>query len=77
MWIMCTASDAKGVLPVWLQKPALPSAIAKDVPLFMEWQAKKRKEDEEFFGPGHVDREPVRFRESRFGNGTPVKKDSF
>ncbi|ERF77116.1 hypothetical protein EPUS_07657 [Endocarpon pusillum Z07020] len=36
-WIMAMASDAKGNLPMFLQKPNLPSAVAKDVGLFMQW----------------------------------------
>jgi hypothetical protein len=36
-WLMATASDAGGVLPQWMQKLAVPGAIAKDVDLFMGW----------------------------------------
>lgn len=36
-WIMATASDAKGVLPMWAQKLALPGAVPKDVSYFMKW----------------------------------------
>ncbi|KAK5236242.1 hypothetical protein LTR47_002968 [Exophiala xenobiotica] len=36
-WIMATASDAKGNLPMWLQKMSLPGAIAKDVGFFLKW----------------------------------------
>lgn len=36
-WIMATASDAKGNLPMFLQKPNLPSTVAKDVGFFMRW----------------------------------------
>jgi Protein of unknown function (DUF3074) len=36
-WIMATASDTKGNLPMFLQKPNLPSAVAKDVGFFMKW----------------------------------------
>lgn len=36
-WIMATASDTKGNLPMFLQKPNLPGAVAKDVGFFMEW----------------------------------------
>lgn len=36
-WIMATASDAGGVLPQWMQNLAVPSAIAKDVELFLSW----------------------------------------
>jgi Protein of unknown function (DUF3074) len=36
-WIMATASDAKGALPMWMQKLALPGAVPKDVGYFMKW----------------------------------------
>ncbi|KAK5461242.1 hypothetical protein LTS15_003305 [Exophiala xenobiotica] len=36
-WIMATSSDAKGNLPMWLQKMSLPGAIAKDVGFFLRW----------------------------------------
>ncbi|KIV78196.1 hypothetical protein PV11_09936 [Exophiala sideris] len=36
-WVMATASDAKGNLPMWMQKMSLPGAIAKDVGLFLKW----------------------------------------
>jgi hypothetical protein len=42
-WIMATASDAGGVLPQWMQKLAVPSAVAKDVELFMGWIPSQRK----------------------------------
>jgi hypothetical protein len=42
-WDMATASDAKGVLPMIAQKPAMPQAVAQDVGLFMDWCEKKRK----------------------------------
>ena len=41
-WIMATASDAKGWLPMWMQKMGVPSAVVKDVGLFIEWAHKKR-----------------------------------
>lgn len=43
-WIMGTTSDAKGVLPHWVQRMATPSHVAKDVELFLSWIAKKRRE---------------------------------
>jgi hypothetical protein len=50
-WIMATASDAKGVLPMWIQKTSVPSAVAKDVGYFLKWirgvddaEIKKRRE---------------------------------
>jgi len=36
-WTMATASDAKGHLPMFVQKPNMPAAVAKDVGLFMKW----------------------------------------
>jgi hypothetical protein len=36
-WIMATASDAKGSLPMAIQKPAIPGKIAIDVGLFLKW----------------------------------------
>ena len=42
-WQMATASDAKGVLPMWAQKMGVPGAVVKDVGLFIGWCAKKRK----------------------------------
>lgn len=41
-WTMATASDAKGWLPMWAQKLGVPSAIVKDVGLFLKWAHKKR-----------------------------------
>lgn len=41
-WLMGTASDAKGVVPGWVQKVAVPGQIAKDVDLFLSWIAKER-----------------------------------
>jgi hypothetical protein len=42
-WIMATASDAGGVLPQWMQNLAVPSAVAKDVEMFMTWIPGQRK----------------------------------
>ena len=36
-WVMATASDAKGNLPMFIQKMALPGAVPKDVSFFMKW----------------------------------------
>jgi hypothetical protein len=36
-WIMATASDAKGNLPMWLQKMSVPGLLPKDVSYFMKW----------------------------------------
>lgn len=43
MWQMATASDAKGVLPMWVQKMGVPGAVVKDVGLFMGWVSERRK----------------------------------
>lgn len=42
-WVMATASDAKGNLPIWLQKKGIPNAVAKDVGLVIDWLDKQRK----------------------------------
>ena len=36
-WIMATASDAKGNLPMWVQRMSLPGAVVKDVSYFTKW----------------------------------------
>ncbi|KIX07114.1 uncharacterized protein Z518_05091 [Rhinocladiella mackenziei CBS 650.93] len=36
-WIMATASDAKGNLPMCMQKLGIPGAVVKDVGSFMKW----------------------------------------
>ena len=41
-WQMATASDAKGALPMAIQKIGVPGAVVKDVGLFIEWCAKMR-----------------------------------
>jgi len=42
VWQMATASDAKGSLPMPLQKMGVPGAVVKDVGLFMGWIDGKR-----------------------------------
>ncbi|USW47343.1 Putative START-like domain superfamily protein [Septoria linicola] len=42
-WSMGTASDAKGVLPVALQKTQMAKAVAVDVQYFISWRMKQRK----------------------------------
>lgn len=42
-WLMGTVSDARGVLPAWIQKMAVPGQIAKDVDMFLEWIARERE----------------------------------
>jgi hypothetical protein len=44
-WIMGTASDAGGILPMWMQKTAVPGQIAKDVDMFMKWVGEERKKE--------------------------------
>ncbi|POS71919.1 hypothetical protein DHEL01_v209686 [Diaporthe helianthi] len=41
-WIMATASDAKGILPLFLQTKAVLSQVAKDVGMFLGWIDKER-----------------------------------
>jgi hypothetical protein len=41
-WVMTTASDAKGWIPMPLQKPKIPGAIAADVGYFIGWAMKRR-----------------------------------
>ena len=36
-WIMATCSNANALIPAWIVKKALNSAVAKDVPSFMTW----------------------------------------
>ncbi|OLN88761.1 hypothetical protein CCHL11_01937 [Colletotrichum chlorophyti] len=42
-WIMATASDAKGILPAWIQAKAVLGVVAKDVALFLGWIAEERE----------------------------------
>jgi len=41
-WLMATASDARGVLPMWVQTRAVGGQVAKDVPNFFAWAARER-----------------------------------
>lgn len=41
-WQMATASDAKGVLPISIQKMAVPGSVVKDVGFFIDWTQKRR-----------------------------------
>jgi hypothetical protein len=43
VWTMATASDAKGVLPMAIQKLGVPGAIVKDVGLFLGWAERQRR----------------------------------
>lgn len=40
-WVMTTCSDAKGNVPQWLARSSINSVVAKDVPHFLNWVAKK------------------------------------
>jgi hypothetical protein len=40
---MATASDAKGILPMAVQKMGVGPAVIKDVGLFIGWTAKRRQ----------------------------------
>lgn len=44
-WVMATASDAKGTLPMFMQRLALPGEVVKDVGRFLKWI--KKVPDEE------------------------------
>ncbi|PBP27403.1 hypothetical protein BUE80_DR001670 [Diplocarpon rosae] len=41
-WMMATASDARGVLPQWMQNLAVPAKVAKDVEMFLAWIPSQR-----------------------------------
>lgn len=41
-WMMATASDAKGNLPMAVQKLGVPGAIVNDVGFFIKWIAEQR-----------------------------------
>ncbi len=41
-WVMATASDAKGWLPLWMQKLGVPGAVVKDVGLVIKWLHENR-----------------------------------
>ncbi|ROW18096.1 hypothetical protein VPNG_00069 [Cytospora leucostoma] len=51
-WLMATASDAKGMLPMWVQTRAVPGQIAKDVGLFLGWIARERGRGKRRVGRG-------------------------
>ena len=42
VWDMATASDAKGWLPMAVQKLGVPGAVVKDVGFFMKWIHERR-----------------------------------
>lgn len=41
-WCMATASHAKGLIPLFIQKRKVPGKIAHDVPYFLDWVAENR-----------------------------------
>lgn len=43
IWSMATASDAKGWMPMWLQKTQMPKAVAVDVGYFIKWRMEVRQ----------------------------------
>jgi len=47
-WVMATASDAKGWLPMWMQKLGVPGAVAKDVGLFVNWVKGTRRSSADY-----------------------------
>ncbi|KAM5355977.1 hypothetical protein ACJ41O_002623 [Fusarium nematophilum] len=51
-WVMGTTSDAKGLVPMWVQRMALAGEIAKDVGMFLRWVAEEREKgrDSEVIG---------------------------
>ena len=42
-WEMATASDAKGNLPMAVQKMGVPGAVVKDVGFFIKWVGERRR----------------------------------
>ncbi|KFY53043.1 hypothetical protein V496_07960 [Pseudogymnoascus sp. VKM F-4515 (FW-2607)] len=47
-WVMATASRAGGVLPGWLQDLSVPGVVAKDVDLYLKWEAEQRESRAEY-----------------------------
>ncbi|MCJ1477976.1 hypothetical protein MMC13_006651 [Lambiella insularis] len=45
-WVMATASDAGGWLPMWSQKMGVPGAVVKDVGLFIKWVGENRGKEQ-------------------------------
>jgi hypothetical protein len=45
-WVMAVSSNTRGFVPMWAQKMGVPGAIAKDVPLFLDWTHGRRSEHE-------------------------------
>ncbi|CAM1506783.1 Fc.00g064240.m01.CDS01 [Cosmosporella sp. VM-42] len=47
-WTMGTVSDAKGIVPAWVQRMAVPGQIAKDVDMFLGWiDGERRRKPEQ------------------------------
>lgn len=42
-WDMATAADAKGDIPMWVQKPTMPGKIAVDVGFFAAFVEKQKR----------------------------------
>ena len=59
-WVMATASDAKGKLPMWMQKLGVPGAVVKDVGLVMKWLHDRR-----------VNRKPIQIPPAYVSSRTP------
>ncbi|KAI1266799.1 hypothetical protein F5Y18DRAFT_348875 [Xylariaceae sp. FL1019] len=45
-WLLATASDAAGVLPLWIQDKALEGIVWKDVPLYLGYMAREGRKTE-------------------------------
>lgn len=61
-WLMALTSDARGILPRWIQNLAVPGQIAKDVPLFLGWIGKERKNEGRFKDEGRRDEKKEKTR---------------
>lgn len=54
-WLLSTASDAAGILPLWIQDKALAGIVWKDVPMFLGWIAKERGKTDAEAAPADTD----------------------
>ena len=43
-WVMGCTSEARGMIPSWVQRKSVPGHLAKDVDMFMTWVGSLRKE---------------------------------
>lgn len=77
-WVMATASDAKGSLPMWIQTKAVPGAIAKDVSLFLSWVEGERRKQERGAGvsAGSGQNGTVKGKEAAIGTGGAHQAES-